>query len=226
MGTYVNEIIEVKERDENGNEKWVTVKTYRDASNELKYIDNNDIEDGDEFEVFEAKNIKGGDKLMLTFHNHEFVDDNDYQEFLLEVMPTDLGMPEDASEETKKNYESEPNEPSKPSYYTLDELIEHYKTYRIEGFHNLEEEIEGEYQDKVLDRLDYICGKLDNPEIKKGYKGIKDTPDYHDWRLVFDTLMEDIQTLHRNIWRIKTLVRLACPHIYSNKDIRVIWYIV
>ncbi len=103
MGTYVNEIIEVKEFDENGNERWVTVKVYRNASNELKYFDIEDIED-DDFEVFEAKNIKGGDKLMLTFQNHEFVDDNDFQEFLLEVMPTDLGMPEDASEETKRIY--------------------------------------------------------------------------------------------------------------------------
>ena len=223
MGTYVNEIIEVKEKDENGNDRWVTVNSYYDASKIIKHID---IECIEENILLEAKDIKGDEKLMLAFHNHEFVDDDDFQEFLLEVMPTDLGMPEDASEETKKIYESEPNEPSKPSYYTLDELLKHYRTYRAESFDDLEEEIQGEYQDKFLDRLDYICEKLDNPEIKKGYKGIKNMVDAHNWRLLFDTIMADMATLQRNIWRIKTIVDKACPYTYYDKDIRVIWYIV
>ena len=180
----------------------------------------------DEFDAYKAESCSNGEKKYLCAKNNEVVDDYDFQEFLLEVMPMDLGFPDNVSEETRKIYENEPNEPSTPSYYTLAELSKHYYSYKNDGFNDLEGEIQDEFQNKVLSRLEYICDKLDDPEIKRGYKGIKDTADESNWRMLYTTLNEDLQCLHRNIWRIKTRAETGAPTVYSWEDIRVIWYIV
>ena len=220
MGTYVSEIIEVKI-----NNRWRTLKTYYDSS-VYKDIFEDEEELIDEFDAYKAESCFNGEKKYLIAKNNEVVDDYDFQQFLLEVMPTDLGFPDNVSEETRKIYENEPNEPSTPSYYTLAELSKQYYSYKNEGFNDLEGEIQDEFQNKVLSRLEYICDKLDDPEIKRGYKGIKNAADEPNWRMLYTTLNEDLQCLHRNIWRIKTRAEMGAPTVYSWEDIRVIWYIV
>lgn len=215
MSTCIGEIIEVKIND-----KWELLKLY--------YNYEYDFRKGgliDDYNVYNAKSINTNDETKLVCREMRYVDDYEFLNILLELMPNDLGLPDDVSDEAKRVYENQYNKPSIPSYFTLDELIKLYYNYRNDGYKDLENEIKEEHENLVLNKLDYICEKLDNPNIKRGYKGLKNETEAN-WRLLYTTLIEDITAMSRNIWRIEGVVDVACPTIYKSSDVRVIWFVV
>lgn len=217
MSTYVGEIIEVKV-----NGKWELLKSYHDGDY-VMCTDNNSL--SDDYIVYNACERNGNDNKTLICKNNDYIDDVEYEQMLLNSMENDLGLPEDVSDETRSVYFSTPNSPSTPSYFTLDELSKLLMKCEDAGFNELENEIENETESLILNRLDYICKKLDNPNVRREYKKGQRTV-HSNWKNRYFMLRDDFSTILRHLSRIKAKVMVSCPLVYRNSDVRVIWYIV
>ena len=107
MSTYVGEIIEIKVNGE-----WEVLKIYYDASYCMMDASMQYPEDVIVHKSYKTDFIENGWSLS----------DNDFYQSLLidgEFLPV-REMPEDASEEAKRIYNSIPNSPSIPSYSSFD----------------------------------------------------------------------------------------------------------
>lgn len=210
MSTYVGEIIEIKVGD-----KWKVLKTYYDAS---YYMLDASIQYPEDVMVHKSKE-------MDFIENEWSLNDNDFYQSLLiegEFLPN-REMPEDASEEAKLIYNSIPNSPSYPSYYTLDELKKYvYERLNI-TFSTIENSIETETQNLLNEKVDWIIEKLENPDIKP----IKFTKlnKCSFWERIVESRFEEMMCLQDIYGRIRTTVKNAYPNYIENSEIRVIWFI-
>jgi hypothetical protein len=132
-------------------------------------------------------------------------------------------MPKDASEEAKRIYNSIPNSPSDPSYYTLDELKKYiYERLNI-TFSSIENSIETETQNLLNEKVDWIIEKLENPNIKPINFAKLNKCSF--WERIVESRFEEIIDLQDIYGRIRTTVRNVYPNYIENNDIRIIWFI-
>lgn len=210
MSTYIGEIIEVRVNGE-----WKLLETFYDADYHKTTPD---------IKLPDVDLYKSDEKVIIS-ESYATIFDNRWLEFLLNNMNNDLGLPSDVSDKAKTKYESMPNSPSIPSYFTFDELNKAYKCVKDEMFVKMEQDIHTNFESSVLEKLEYVCDKLDNPNIKRRKLNVKkDTNNY--WQFTYYENIEMLEMLNEQMSRIHTTVENGCSLLLKYSDIRIIWFVL
>lgn len=210
MSTYVGEIIEIKIGGE-----WEVLKTYYDASYCMTDTSKQYPED-----VIVHKS----DKTDFIENEWNLIDNNFYQSLLIDgEFLSDREMPEDASEEAKRIYNSIPNSPSTPSYYTLGELKKYFYERLDMTISSIENSIETETQSLLNEKVDWIIEKLENPNIKPIDFGKLNKCSF--WERIAESRFNELLNLQEIYSRIGNTVWNAYPNYINDSEIRVIWFI-
>lgn len=219
MSTYVGQMYEVRV-----NGKWELLKVYSDADFSPC------SEDGEYGEgTIIWKSEKNGKTKCFIEDCFDLISDYNYQDLLLNseknfgYIDSDLGMPDDASEETKKKYmQYEPNA-SIPSYYYWSDLISVCKEYEEKMFNELAEDIDNTSYSKILMALNNIEKKLSSPDVKT-------KPSYltsNDKVNIVNKMKVNYETVQMIQYYINVIRTLVNSHFNFPKitDVRIIWFV-
>lgn len=158
--------------------------------------------------------------------NSEFIDLMVNSEKNYGHIDADLGMPEDVSPAIKMVYEDGyAKNASKPTYYTLRDLMLVYSKLYEEFGETLERRMKANELDSIKKRLDIIGSHIDCPRIQKEYLKLKkdEENDFDINRPSLEDLMERLLCVHKEITRIRTLAIAQGTILPDN--IRVVWFI-
>jgi hypothetical protein len=135
----------------------------------------------------------------------------------------DLGLPDDVSKEAQAVYENIPNEPSKPSYFTLDELYRLVTNYYVNKIGDIKDRVDKESELLLNAKIDWIINKMENPDTKPvnfnklNYKTF--------WQRTIEEQVGELMGIQNIYTRLRTTVETVYLDYIKNKDIRVIWFI-
>ena len=178
-----------------------------------------EVKNNDKWELLKISNHKNN-----TEYNHEFNDNYEFIDFLLNreknlgYINTDLGVPDDVSQDFKKIYNEYGNNASIPSYFYLDDLIELSKKLHGEFIETVEKSAEtytlkdiNWKLDRLLSNIGYhIYDETDDEELFNSYE-LKEK---------LDVLLMVIKESSR----IQTLIYALYGDV-KLKDIRIMWFI-
>lgn len=219
MSTYVVSMIEVRQGGE-----WELLKEYRRSDYLACEVDGAFPKDltWEMRKVYLDENEKEQTIGYIENSTH-FAEDYHFQDFLLDTdlnngfIETDLGMPEDASQETIKKYNEYGHNASKPSYFYLTDIVASYREL-LDEFMNTKLESSNNHQFNIInEKLDTLLESQNCKTAK--FKKLDEFSDYEHKMWISRIL--DVYT---EICRIRTLVESQYGNLKPT-DIRIIWFI-
>ena len=219
MGTYIGQMYEVRV-----NGKWELLKVYSDGDFSPCSEDGNYGEG-----TVMWKSEKNGKTKFFIEDCFDLIVDYDYQNLLLDseenfgYLECDLGMPDDASDETKKKYAEYESNASIPSYYYWCDLICVSKESEEKMFEELAENIDNTAYSKILTAINNIERKLSSPNIKTKPSNITE----NDKINVVNRLKTRYDKVQMIRHYLNTIRVLASTQFNNPKvtDVRVIWFV-
>lgn len=212
MSNMIGEIYEI-----NLNGKWELLKYYNETTE-------TEVNDDDEV-LYNGVEVKTGDKKNFKCVDYQLVDDYWYMNFLIDsgYIKNDDGMPLDVSSDATRVYDSIPNEPSIPSYFTLFELKQIFRKFLSESIDMIKNMVDEDYKGVFEKKVDWIIEKMIDPDTKP-FNSSKDNG-HGFWERIMEEKISDLMALQDVYTRISTIVDIAYPNYISDKDIRVIWFV-